>query len=119
MVGYPFKLLDKKSEKKLMFSRRNQLTSQLQEATNAIDILELAVILLLQQTCGIAVFGNEINDSMLKQLLSQKKIPSEVSNIFTEVSELIQNSAPISENLPHKLRNCGLCKDITTYCHEE
>ena len=117
MLGYPFELLDKKNKKKLMFSRQKQLTSQLQEATDAKDILELALILLMQQTHGIAVFGNEINGVILEQLLNQNEIPSEVSNIFTEVSTLLQNNESISEDLLDKLRSCGLCKDITSYDH--
>ena len=115
MVGIPFKIMDKKIEKKLLFSRRKELTLQLEEATNAEDIFDLAITLLYQQTRGIAVVGKEIKIIILKQLLSQKKIPCVVSETFEEVSILLENNQSISEKLLSNVKDCGLSKDIATY----
>jgi hypothetical protein len=115
MVGIPFKLLDKKSEKKLMFARRKELTLQLQDATESKQILELAIILLFQQLRGIVVFGEEVTGIIFKQLMREKKIPSNVKSSFQHVSLLLQNGEEIPEKLLTIIKGCGLSKDISSY----
>ena len=115
MVGIPFKKLDKKIEKKLLFSRRKELKSQLEETKDAKLILELVVMILLQQTCGVAVCGVEIYDIVLKFMICQKKIPNEVSAYFVKVVDQLQNSDSVSANLIAIIRECGLAKDINEF----
>lgn len=115
MVGIPFKLLDKKIEKKLLFSRRKELISQLEEAEDAQSILELVVMILMQQTCGVTVCGEDIYDIVLNFMICQKKIPNEVSPSFVEVVHQLQNSDSVSANLIAMIRECGLAKDINEF----
>ena len=119
MVGIPFKLLDKKSEKKFMFSRRKELTLQLQEATDAKEIFELAIILLFQQTRGIVICGDEITRVVLIELLRGKKIPSKVKQNFEQTSLLFQNGKAVPDELIAFVKNCGLSKDISAYVEPE
>mmetsp|Transcript_1996 Transcript_1996/g.2716 ORF Transcript_1996/g.2716 Transcript_1996/m.2716 type:complete len:170 (+) Transcript_1996:1711-2220(+) len=115
MVGLPFKLLDKKPEKQLMFERRKKLSSKLREESNAKEILELSTAILFQQVRGIAVFGEEISASLIKVLMSDKKIPVEVGICFQEASVLLTNGKSIPHDLLDKVKECGLSKDISSH----
>lgn len=113
MVGIPFKKLDKKSEKKLLSARRKELTKQLQETSEIVDVFELALILLSQQTRSI-VLGH-INRPVLSWILKEKKIPSAVESLFRKAFLLIDNEPEsIPENDVKMMKDCGLAKDITS-----
>lgn len=115
MVGIPFKLLDKKIEKKLMFSRRKEIALQLESAKEAQQIFELSVILTVQKTYGVAIVGGRICNRILQQLIDQKKVPFEVSQKFIEVSTSLQNGEPVCEKLLVFIKGCALSKDIIAF----
>ncbi len=140
MVGIPFKLLDKKWEKKLMFSRRKELTAQLQAAANIGKIYDISIMLLYQQMRNMIIRVDSCNDSKsisyksreekciikvaLKHLFNssseKKRIPLQVKENFDQVSSLLlQNSSDeledIPENLTLMIKGFGLSKDITSH----
>lgn len=116
MVGIPFKMLDKKSEKKLMLSRRKELTKSLQETSVAIEVFELALILLCQQTRTVAIYFGQINEVVLKWILKDKKITSEVESLFTKIFLIIndQQEDSISLSEVENMKVCGLTKDVSS-----
>ena len=117
MVSYPFKILDKKIEKKLMFSRRKEMTENLEQATKNDKIFELSVLLLLQQVYGIAVYGRDIyeNHDILIRLFQHKKIPSHVLSLFESVSSVLKNGDTVSLEQIKLVKQCGLSKDIRSH----
>jgi len=143
IVGIPFKLLDKKAEKKLMFSRRKELSTQLQGATSAEKIYDLSIMLLYQQLRSMIVRVDSCNDSnsrsynneeercIIKVILrhlfdngnEKKKIPLQVKEHFDQASSLlfqgcsneVKGNIDLPENLVQKLKDCGLSKDISSH----
>ncbi len=113
MVGIPFKVLDKKSEKKLIISRRKALTLQLQHATIPTEVFELALVLLCQQTRSLVVCRDQINEPVMRWILEEKKISSEVCSIFTKVYSFIKEEVCISNADVEKMKEFGLTKDIS------
>lgn len=113
MVGIPFKVLDKKSEKKLIISRRKALTLQLQHATIPTEVFELALVLLCQQTRSLVVCRDQINEPVMRWILEEKKISSEVCSIFTKVYSFIKEEVCTSNADVEKMKEFGLTKDIS------
>lgn len=59
ICGLPFRKLDKKSEKQVMFSRRQELTKALEQAVEGKLVLDLTVMLLFQQVSSIHVKAHD------------------------------------------------------------
>jgi hypothetical protein len=100
MVGIPFKLLDKKNEKKILARRKKELIFHLQDSTDPREILQLVIVMLIQQKRNVAVFGRNLSGNILSTMLCHKKIPSESSSKIQEASFFINNndeeSVPLS-----------------------
>ena len=118
MCGIPFKILDKKSEKHALFARRNEMTRLLEESTDAIDVLELSIMLLFQQVRGIAVSGKQLNGPVLNILQNEKKVPEIVTEKLRALTTCLEKNEPISENLIHDVKSCGLSRDISKHSFE-
>ena len=116
MCGVPFKLLDKKSEKSILFARRKKLTNLLVETTNMRDALEYTIMLLFQQCRGMAVCGTELTGLLLSHLILEKKIPQAVADkLYEAESLLLQEEVPT--DLLRIIKSFGLSRDITKeYC---
>jgi len=112
MCGIPFKLLDKKSEKSLMFARRKEITGLLEEASNPMDVLELTVMLLSQKIKGLLVCGNTLTGPIFSALVADKKIPEALTNKLLEAVSTLQQG-DITEDLLAYIKSVGLSKDIT------
>jgi len=112
MCGIPFKLIDKKSEKILMFARRKELTGLLEEASNPKDILELTVILFSQKVKGMLVCGNTLSGPISSVLVTDKKVPEALTNkLFEAISAIHRGYIP--DDLLGFIKSLGLSKDIT------
>ena len=113
MCGIPFKILDKKMEKKLMLRRKKDLQYQLQEASKERDIIELSIMLIYQNVKGLVVMGGEMSTSVLNQLLAEKKVPTGIAERLRPIFDQYQTTQNTmqSDDLEF-MRNCGLCKDL-------
>ena len=123
ICGLPFKVLDKKSEKGLMFERRRELTAMLEKSTRSQDVINLSCLLLLQQVRGIAGFGKI--QELTALLAYTNKLPENIKLDFLGLQEkLISNSENIInhgdeylklDELTHQIKMYGLSKDITNF----
>jgi len=121
MCGLPFKLLDKKSEKNLMFIRRKELTARLEEADDLVQVLELTMMLLFQQSRGMAVVcGDGTRDTLLLLLAKDtKKIPASVAKKLLEASSSIQSKQDATcKDLLKVVKSFGMSRDITKYAKD-
>ena len=65
MCGLPFKMLEKKAEKKAILLRRMELKQSLEKAENPDDVFKLTVLILFQQ-----VSRKNLNSSFLYNFFS-------------------------------------------------
>jgi len=119
MCGFPFKRLDKKSEKQLLFARKKELQSQLQDSSCGKDVTELSIMLLFQQVKGMAVCGQYLTSIVLDILVSDKKLPHSVSTLLRDTSIKIQRGEELCDRLIAKVKLCGLSRDISSHVVED
>jgi hypothetical protein len=118
LCGLPFKKLDKKSEKLFLFKRRQALTELLKKAIDPTVILELTIAILFQQVKQIVVSGNLLRSEIMKMLFEERKISKAVQNTLQNLNTAIQVGISINqtnENLVKKVKECGLCRDISKH----
>mmetsp|Transcript_17647 Transcript_17647/g.27472 ORF Transcript_17647/g.27472 Transcript_17647/m.27472 type:complete len:309 (+) Transcript_17647:140-1066(+) len=110
ICGLPFKRLDKKSEKQLMFNRRRALTKKLEESDDAMDILQLTMHILLHQLKSLAAIGSA------KELFGivKEKLPEFVSRKVTDLLAIVEEGVCVADHadLIQTVKECGLSKDI-------
>lgn len=118
ICGIPFKKLDKKFEKQILFGRKKELRAQLEQSENDHDIIELSFILLIQQLKNMVISGDNVNSSCVDILISAKKLPDHVTDVLKEAASFLHNDknigTPIPSNIVNSIRLCGLSKDITS-----
>ena len=112
LCGFPFKKLDKKSEKHFLFSRRQQLTNMLQSETEPELILELTIMILFQQVKNVVVSGSLLRGPILDMLIQERKISEHVSKKLTTLNEAINRGMQADADLVNAVREFGLCRDI-------
>jgi len=112
ICSIPFKILDKKSEKSLMFARRKEITGLLEMASSLQDVLEYTIMLLFQQIKGTIVCGTKLSYTVLSILVVDKKVPDVVAKKLLEAASALQEEA-VSDELLNLIRSFGLSKDIT------
>ena len=115
ICGLPFKLLDKKSEKQLLFARKKELQAQLQNATSAKDIIELSIMLLFQQVKGMAICGDKLTSAILGVLTSNKKMPISVSELLRKGALLLENGTTVPDEILDAVKSCALSRDLASY----
>lgn len=114
--GLPFKKLDKKSEKKFLFARRQQLSQlieQAQKQSNAGALLDYTIIILFQQVKQVVVCGNLLKGPILDMLTEERKVPDEVSRLLRRVQKDLAEENEIEDATLRDVVTCGLCKDIS------
>jgi len=80
LIGLPFSVLDKKTEKKILLTRREGLLNRLDRCTDKEEIVMCATALLYQQIKTLTISGKHTITSVLQNLLTNdKKIPEEVT----------------------------------------
>ena len=80
LIGLPFSVLDKKTEKKILLARREDLLNRLDRCTDKEEIVMCATALLYQQIKTLTISGKHTITSVLQNLLTNdKKIPEEVT----------------------------------------
>ena len=80
LIGLPFSVLDKKTEKKILLARREGLLNRLDCCTDKEEIVMCATALLYQQIKTLTISGKHTITSVLQNLLTNdKKIPEEVT----------------------------------------
>jgi len=80
LIGLPFSVLDKKTEKKILLARREGLLNRLERCTDKEEIVMCATALLYQQIKSLSISGKLTITSVLQDLFpNDKKIPEEVT----------------------------------------
>lgn len=80
LIGLPFSVLDKKTEKKILLARREGLMNRLDLCTDKEEVVMCATALLYQQIKSIFISGKSTITSVLQDLFpNDKKIPEEVT----------------------------------------
>jgi superfamily II DNA/RNA helicase len=113
----PFRILDKKSEKRLLAQRRQSLIDRLQKAKEPRDVLEYTIMLMYQTVKQQVVAGSLLTGPILQALVKERKVPVDVGNALLRLSQSINscNDGPSSNEetieLMEQVRACGLSKD--------
>jgi hypothetical protein len=113
ICGLPFKLLDKKSEKQLLFARKKELRAQLQDSVSEKDTIELSIMLLFQQLKNTAICGDKITSVAVEVLISDKKLPENVAGQLMRATSLLQCGGEIPTETLNIIKDCGLSRDVT------
>ncbi len=114
ICNLPFKQLDKKAEKQLLFARKKELKAQLQDSESERDILELSIMLLFQQLKNLAVCGDKITSTtMVEVLVSDKKLPDHVADQLKQAVLFHQRKEEVPRDILSFVKECGLSKDVT------
>ena len=113
ICGLPFKVLDKKSEKKILFGRKKELRIQLQDSILAKDVIELSIMLLLQQVKNTAICGSEILSLGVRALVSDEdKLPPSVADALQNAVSLLKDGKEVPLKLITMIKEWGQSKDI-------
>jgi hypothetical protein len=119
LCGLPYKQLDKKAEKSLLFSRKQQLNGLLAStnvATDAIGVLEYTVMILFQQVRSLIVSGSMLCGPILEALSGERKIPPSIGMALKLLKKMIQDDdKAIDEQLVSLVKECGLVRDISKH----
>jgi len=80
LIGLPFSVLDKKTEKKILLARREGLLNRLERCIEKEKVVMCATALLYQQIKSLSISGKLTITSVLQDLFpNDKKIPEEVT----------------------------------------
>ena len=119
LCGLPYKKLDKKVEKSLLFSRKQQLNGLLASTdatTDPTKVLEYTIMILFQQVRSLIVSGSLLRGPILEALSTERKIPSSVAAALKLLNEMIENdSGSIDQTLVSLVKECGLVRDINKH----
>jgi len=117
LCGLPYKKLDKKNEKKILFSRKQQLIALLDKTEEATDVLEYTIMILFQQIKNILVCGSMLRGPILGILLKERKIPPSVALAMRLLNEMIlqDNDQTVDQKLVLLVKECGIVRDISKY----
>jgi hypothetical protein len=112
--GLPFKKLDKKSEKKFLFARRQQLSQLIEQKQSDLQLLfDYTIMILFQQVKQVVVSGSLLRGPILDLLVEERKIPDEVSHLLRHVQEALAEGKEPESTVNQDLVTCALCKDIS------
>lgn len=119
LCGLPYKKLDKKAEKSLLFARKQQLNSLLASTDAAADpicVLEYTVMILFQQVRSLIVSGSMLRGPIIEALSRERKIPDSVAKALILLNEMIEDdSKAVNGELVSLVKECGLVRDISKH----
>lgn len=110
VCGLPFKRLDKKAEKKLLFDRREHLLRKLSVELDAAGVLELVIMILYQQVKNMVVTGSLLRGPILDMLVKERKVTTEISTELKVLAQSLTETDPndIDQELVERVRAIGL-----------
>ena len=117
-MAYRTKKLDKKAEKSLLFSRKQQIQGLLasnEVAADPISVLEYTVMILFQQVRSLVVSGSMLRGPIIEALSRERKIPSSVATALRILNEMITDNGVVDEELVFLVKECGLVRDISKH----
>ena len=119
LCGFPYKRLDKKAEKSLLFSRKRQLNDLLASTdvvTDPIGVLEYTIMIIFQQVRSLIVSGSMLRGPIIEALSKERKIPSSVAAALKLLNEIIKDDdKAVNEALVSLVKECGLVRDISKH----
>lgn len=110
LTGLPYKILDKKSEKKFLSARRAVLMERIQSESDPAILLEWTIMLLYQQVKNLVLSGSLLRGPILRLLLQERKITDDVAGELTALAERIERGEAVESDLLERVRTCGLKK---------
>lgn len=111
LIGLPFSVLDKKTEKKILLARREGLMTRLDLCTDKEEVVMCATALLYQQIKSIFISGKSTITSVLQDLFpNDKKIPEEV----TKALQTLRDSEHEDQELIGQVKRFASAKNSKT-----
>ena len=110
LVGIPFSILDKKTEKNVLSARRDRLLERLEGSIEKKDVSIISTVLIYQQIKNISILGEFTTSSVLKVLFERdsKKIPPEVTK---SLQILASNDGNVDDELIKNVKSYGAAKN--------
>jgi len=118
ICGLPFKILDKKGEKQVMFARKKSLKHALQLACEGKDVVNLSILLIFQQVKHLAIYNSDYTNDILDMLSTEKRISHDIFLKLKELQDSLQQTKEVPDGLIEKVRTFGLSKDISKHIME-
>eukprot|EP00934_Nitzschia_sp_Nitz4_P005574 Nitzschia sp. Nitz4//scaffold22_size323478//157981//160475//NITZ4_000539-RA/size323478-augustus-gene-0.200-mRNA-1//1//CDS//3329543031//5564//frame0 len=118
ICGIPFKVLDKRAEKKFLSQRKDAIVGLLEGASDAETVLDLTVKILFQQVKQVVVFlpQHHLRGVALDLLRGERKILEPVGDVLKALAnELTENTELVDQHLIDTVKECGLSKDISKH----
>lgn len=116
LCGLPYKKLDKKAEKGLLFARKQQLNSLLASTDvveEPIDVLEYTIMILFQQVRSLVVTGSLLRGPILEALSRERKMPASVVTALKLLNDMIEDDdKSVDMELVSLVKECGLVRDV-------
>ena len=110
LVGIPFSVLDKKSERKVLAARRQGLLERLEVAQEKEEVRMCSVVLIYYQVKNLSIAGvDTINLVMTRFFEQDKKIPLKVTKALQILKS--EDGIEISEVLIAGVKKFGLAKN--------
>lgn len=110
LIGLPYKIIDKKSEKKFLSARRDILLQRIQFEQDPAFLLDYTIMLLYQQVKNLVVSGSLLRGPILRLLTKERKITSEVASDLMSLAETLEKREVAESDLLERVRNCALKK---------
>jgi len=82
LVGIPFSMVDKKTERKILAARRDNLLGRLESSQNKDEVVMCAIVLIYHQVKNLSITGTKTISSVLKLFEHDKKIPERVTGVL-------------------------------------
>ena len=110
LIGLPYKILDKKSEKKFLSARRDVLLQRIQYEQDPALVLDWTIMVLYQQVKHLVVSGSLLRGPILRLLLKERKITEEVAGDLMALAAEVEKGEVVESDLLERIRNCTLKK---------
>ena len=96
LVGIPYSLLDKKTEKKVVANRREGLLHRLEMSQNEEQVASCTILIHLQQVKNISIYGTDLARSGLVLLEGDKRIPAAVTE---DIGKLLEGDSTLLDSV--------------------
>jgi len=112
LVGVPFSVLDKKTERKVLAARREAMLDRLEKSHDKEEVAMLAFVLIYHQVKNVAIVGMETINSLLERLCEQpdKKIPRHVITVIQSLKTGADDCDELSNLMSH-VKKLGSAKN--------
>jgi hypothetical protein len=111
LVGIPFAILDKKTERKLTATRREGILDCLERSVDRDEIAACAIVLLSNTVKNVSIVGNKTIDLALNFLDNDSKVP----NKFVEAIIALRHSATNDDTIDYLIclvKKLGSAKNV-------